>query len=174
MCKVYLHTDKSFRNFIKSIRNQIVSTIFELIRNSKQTLPAWIRINRKMVNTIWFQFDLIIFWRYFSVCTETFGVIPVDLCTLSVGHLAELSLNSPKVVLFTLVQIGKSNLLGPIKCFRCPSEEIEPLGTMLPKSRAQTQRNRAWILSIQTKFGLYLHLSDSFSAKTEIHLSLNQ
>ena len=30
---------------------------------------VWIQINWKMVNTIWFRFDLIVFRKYFSVCT---------------------------------------------------------------------------------------------------------
>ena len=29
---------------------------------------VWFQINRKMVNTIWFGFDLIRFWKYFFVC----------------------------------------------------------------------------------------------------------
>ena len=31
----------------------------------------WIQIIRKMVNTIWFQVDLIRFQKYFSVCTRS-------------------------------------------------------------------------------------------------------
>ena len=34
---------------------------------SKRT-SVWFQINRRMVNTIWFQFDLIRFRKYFSVC----------------------------------------------------------------------------------------------------------
>ena len=30
---------------------------------------VWFQINREMVNTIWFQFDFIRFWKDFSVCT---------------------------------------------------------------------------------------------------------
>ena len=53
------------RNLIKSNRNQIVFTIFQFI---------W-----KMVNTIWFQFDSIIFRKYFSVCTrrDTFWFLSI-------------------------------------------------------------------------------------------------
>ena len=54
-CLELLHTEKSFRNLIKSILNQIVFTIHRLIWISKRTLSAWIQINRLMVNTIWFQ-----------------------------------------------------------------------------------------------------------------------
>ena len=53
-----VRSEKSFRNLIKSNRNQIVSTIIWLI---------W-----KMVNTIWFPFYLIRFRKDFSVC-ETSG-----------------------------------------------------------------------------------------------------
>ena len=104
-----LHTEKYFRNVIKSNRNQIEFTMHQLIWNqmdtvrlvsnksengkynlisvwfnkilrknslrvqfwiwnSKQTLSVWFQINRCMVNSIWFRFDLIIFRKYFSVC----------------------------------------------------------------------------------------------------------
>ena len=53
----WVHTEKSFRNLIKSNRNQIVFTIFRFIWNSKQT-SIWIQINLTIVNTIWFRFDL--------------------------------------------------------------------------------------------------------------------
>ena len=33
----------------------------------------WFQINRKMVNTIWFRVDLIIFRKYFSVCICTYN-----------------------------------------------------------------------------------------------------
>ena len=35
---------------------------------TKRTLSAWFQMNQKMVNTIRFQFDLIRFRKYFSVC----------------------------------------------------------------------------------------------------------
>ena len=62
------NTGKSFRNLIKSNRNQIVFTIFRLIWNTKRTCPFVLQFNRKMVNTIWFRFDLIRFRKDFSVC----------------------------------------------------------------------------------------------------------
>ena len=65
-----LHIEKYFRNVIKSNQNQIVlpfSDWFGTIRMS-----VWFQINRKMVNTIWFRFDLIRFRKYFSVCRLTF------------------------------------------------------------------------------------------------------
>ena len=33
-------------------------------------MSVWYQINRKMVNNIWFRFDLIRFRKYFSVCTK--------------------------------------------------------------------------------------------------------
>ena len=41
------------------------SDIFGIKRTS-----VWFQIYRGMVNTIWFQFNLIIFWKVFSVCDE--------------------------------------------------------------------------------------------------------
>ena len=41
-----------------------------LIWNSKQTASVWIQINRCIVNTIWFRYDLIKFQKYFSVCSR--------------------------------------------------------------------------------------------------------
>ena len=65
----WLHTEKSFRNIIKSTRNRIVLTIYVWFR-SKRT-SVWIHIIRKMVNTIWFRVDLIIFRKDFSVKRES-------------------------------------------------------------------------------------------------------
>ena len=74
-----VHTEKSFQCLIKSTRNQIVFTIFRLI---------WIQMNRKMVNTIWFRFDLIRFRKKISVCTKMartfwsgFAVAQFNICT---------------------------------------------------------------------------------------------
>ena len=64
-----IHTEKSFRNIIKSNRNQIVFTIFWLIWNQTEVRLLF-QINRKMVNTIWFRVDLIRFRKNFSVCVE--------------------------------------------------------------------------------------------------------
>ena len=50
-----VHTEKSFRNLIKSTRNQIVFTIFRLIWN--QTDVHLVQIHRCMVYTILFGFD---------------------------------------------------------------------------------------------------------------------
>ena len=58
---LYIHTEKYFRNLLKSNRNRIVFTFFQLIWNSKWTVSVWFQINRKIVNTIWFRFDLIRF-----------------------------------------------------------------------------------------------------------------
>ena len=63
-----VHTEKSFRNHSKLNRNQIVIINFRLIWNQTDA-SVWFQINRKMVNTIWFRFDLIRFWKDFSACT---------------------------------------------------------------------------------------------------------
>ena len=63
------NTEKSFRNLIKSDRNQIVFTIFRMIWN-QTAVRTWFQINRKRVNTIRFRFDLIRFRKYFSVCSS--------------------------------------------------------------------------------------------------------
>ena len=44
---------------------------------------VWIQINRKMVNTIWFQVDLIRFRKYFSVCvlTKSLAQVPKEEST---------------------------------------------------------------------------------------------
>ena len=60
---LFVHTEKSFRNVIKSNRNQIVFTIFRLIWNQTEEwgFKYGSKSIGKMVNTIWFQFDLIYF-----------------------------------------------------------------------------------------------------------------
>ena len=62
------NTGKSFRNLIKSNRNQIVFTIFRLIWNTKRTCPFVFQINWKMVNTIWFRFYWTRFRKHFHQC----------------------------------------------------------------------------------------------------------
>ena len=39
----------------------------------RHTESVWLQINRKMVNTIWFRFDLMRFGKYFFVCRENSG-----------------------------------------------------------------------------------------------------
>ena len=67
-----LLTEKSFRNLIKSNQNQIVWTIFRLIWNQADIVRLVSNqsnmYHRCMVNTIWFRFDLMQFWKDFSVC----------------------------------------------------------------------------------------------------------
>ena len=60
-----IHTEKYFRNRIKSSRNQIVFTIFQLIWN--QTEVRLVR-NHSENDTIWLLIDLIRFQKYFSAC----------------------------------------------------------------------------------------------------------
>ena len=68
----FTSTEKSFRNLIKSNQNQIVFTMHRLIRNTNGHCPFAVPNQpRKMVNTIWLQFNLIRFKRKFSVCTYT-------------------------------------------------------------------------------------------------------
>ena len=74
---------KSFRSLIISTRNQIVSTIFRSIWFQQTSI--WIQVNRIMVNTIWFQVDLIRFRKYFSVCTT------VVCCILETSRIGDVS-----------------------------------------------------------------------------------
>jgi len=46
---------------------------------SKRT-SVWIKINRKMVNTIWFRVDLIRFRKYLSACTRKCALFCFTLC----------------------------------------------------------------------------------------------
>ena len=62
-----VHAEKSFLNLIKSTRYQIVFTIFRFILEQQRT-SVWFQINQKIVNIIWFRFDLIRFRKDFSVC----------------------------------------------------------------------------------------------------------
>ena len=57
-----------FSDLIKSNRNLIVVTIYQLIWNQTE-VKFLFKVNLKIVNTIWFLFDLIRFGKYFSVCT---------------------------------------------------------------------------------------------------------
>ena len=61
-----LRTEEYFRILIKSNWNQTVFIIIRLI-GTKRT-SVWFHINRKMVNTIWFLFDLI---RFRKLCVYT-------------------------------------------------------------------------------------------------------
>ena len=63
-------TEKSFTNLIKSNRNQIVFTFSDWFGINRTS--DWFQINQKMVNTIWFRFDLIRIRKDFSVCTDKF------------------------------------------------------------------------------------------------------
>ena len=68
------HTEKSFRNLIISNRNQSGFTIFRLIWNQTDTIRLLFWVYGKMINTIWFRFDLIRSRNDFSVCgPNTFG-----------------------------------------------------------------------------------------------------
>ena len=82
---VFVHTEKSFRNLIKSTRNQIVFTMHRLIWNSKRT-SVWFQLNRKMVNTIWFRFDLIIFRKNFKISHQRTQFFSFPQWTLSSHH----------------------------------------------------------------------------------------
>ena len=74
-----------FRNLIEWNPNQIVFSIFRLIRNTKQTF-VWFQINQCMVNTIWFRFDLIRFRIYFSVCKLQISTTLMPLGMLQAMH----------------------------------------------------------------------------------------
>ena len=60
-------TKKYFRNHIKSNRNQIIFHISGWF-GAKRTY-VWLQINTKMLNTIRFRVDLMIFWKYFPACS---------------------------------------------------------------------------------------------------------
>ena len=60
----YIVPEKSFRNLIKPTQNQIVLSFSDWF-GSKLT-SIWFQINLKMVNTIWFRFELTGFQKYFS------------------------------------------------------------------------------------------------------------
>ena len=58
-----------------SVFASVLCNLGEYSAHCCQTLPrhrlgtsVWFPINRKMVNTIWFRFDLIRFWKDISVC----------------------------------------------------------------------------------------------------------
>ena len=59
------HTENFFRNLIKSPDIRLYLP-FSDWHGFKRT-SVWIHINRKKVNTTWFQVDLTRFWKYFSV-----------------------------------------------------------------------------------------------------------
>ena len=68
------------RNLFKILSNQTEIRLYLLFSDwfgTKRTF-VWFQINLKMITTIWFRFDLIRFWKYFSVCNISF-VGPVRL-----------------------------------------------------------------------------------------------
>ena len=72
-----LHTETYFRNRIKSNRNLIVFLPCTDWFGIKRTLSLRFQINLKMVNTIWFRFDLARFWTHFSVCRRVLMSRPI-------------------------------------------------------------------------------------------------
>ena len=65
------HVVYTQKNLFEILLNQPEIILYLPFSNwfgSKRT-SVWIQINRKMVNTIRFQVDLIRFWKDFSVCT---------------------------------------------------------------------------------------------------------
>ena len=122
---LHTHIEKSFRNLIKSNRNQIVLYIFRLIWNSKRTASVCCsKVNRKMVNTIWFRFDLIRFRTYFTVCGHV-SILWRDWITgLSPGITETQLCNSENPIsITTLWYIG--GLTGALNL--TPIKSIEPL-----------------------------------------------
>ena len=73
MQQLCIHTEKSFRNLIKSNWNQIVFIMHDLFHDyhdlfwSERT-SVWFQIIGKIANPIWFQLDLIRFRKDLSVC----------------------------------------------------------------------------------------------------------
>jgi len=77
---ILIHTEKFFRNLIKSNQNQIVFTIiFLLIWNTNRHVRLLFQINQCMVRTIWFRFDIIRFRKDFSVCSILIGNATIQL-----------------------------------------------------------------------------------------------
>ena len=66
---VSLYTQRNFSGVLLNQPEIMLYLPFSDWFGSKRT-SVWIQINRKMVNTIWFQVDLIRFRKLFSVCNE--------------------------------------------------------------------------------------------------------
>ena len=68
----YVRWSYTQRNLFKILLNQTEIRLYLPFSNwfgTKWTF-VWFQINRKMVNTIWLRFNLIKFWKDFSVCTS--------------------------------------------------------------------------------------------------------
>ena len=66
-----LHTENFFQNLIKSNWNQVVFTISSIdLEQQTNAVRLLFQINRIMINTIWIWFDLIWFWKDFSLCVR--------------------------------------------------------------------------------------------------------
>ena len=55
---------------------------FSVWFGTKRTLSVWFQINWKIVNTIWFRFDLRRFRKYFSVCRSALCTYFPVFCSL--------------------------------------------------------------------------------------------
>ena len=66
--KWWLYTRRNLFEILLNQREIKLQLPFSDWFGTKRT-SVWFQINRKMVNTIWFQFDLIRFRKDFSVCT---------------------------------------------------------------------------------------------------------
>ena len=80
ICACLTHASCTQRNLFEILLNQTEIRLYLPFFDwfgTKRT-SVWFQINWKMVNTIWFLFDLIRFRKYFSVCRENSR--PVTWC----------------------------------------------------------------------------------------------
>ena len=96
---MYLHTEKSFRNLIKSTEIRLYLSFSDWFV-TKRTLVLF-QINRKMVNTILFRDDLIRFRKYFFVCRSLwnnfiFNSSSVNPCIWECVNLGALDNSTPR------------------------------------------------------------------------------
>ena len=106
------HAGEYFPNLAKSNWNQIVFTVFRLIWNRKRTLSVCcFQIKRKMVNTIWFQFDLVRFRKDFSVCGNNSPQLSDKLPPLEV--MVNLTLKPLNIILLWCCRGFRGPSIGP-------------------------------------------------------------
>ena len=64
----YTHTQRNiFEILLNQIEIRLCLAFYD--RFGTKWMSDWLQINRKMVNTIWYRFDMIRFRKDFSVCT---------------------------------------------------------------------------------------------------------
>ena len=137
------------RIFFEILLNQTEISLFlpffRLIWNSKQ-MSVWFQINRKMVNTIWFLFDLTRFRKDFSVCTTNNGPnIPVVGLDKHQRSGVELFV---RLSSFSTLRTPPLKPHGPSQNFRIEGLKGTPqLGPQYAERR-QSLGQRMWILQV--------------------------